>query len=352
MVPTLSSGRHFLSDNASGAHPRVLEAMVSANQGHEAAYGNDRFSDRARSRFREIFGDDTQIHWCFGGTGANVMALASVLRFHDAVVCANTAHIVDSETGAPERVLGAKLIAAPTVGGKMSPETLEPLLADPGSVHAVRPRILSVTQATEFGTVYSAEELRELCACGHRAGVLVHLDGARIANAAAALGLGLRAATRDLGVDILSFGGTKNGLVSAESVLFFGDHVAPEAGAVLKQVTQLPSKSRFIAAQYCAYLEDELWREMAVHANRCARRLADGFETLEGYALHAPADANMVLVESSAERLQRLKKRVAFHFWNRDCTVARMVCSFDHSEADISETLEFAARLSDVHREA
>ncbi|MEO1174028.1 MAG: aminotransferase class V-fold PLP-dependent enzyme, partial [Myxococcota bacterium] len=278
----LSSGRHFASDNASGVHPRILEAMAAANEGHAMAYGADPWSSRAREAFCREFGDDIEVLWCFGGTGANVMALASVLRFHDSIVCSDVAHILDSETGAPERVLGAKLTGAPSRYGKIDADALAPLLADPGHSHATRPRVLSLTQATEWGTVYSTDELTRLTELAHEHGVLVHLDGARIANAAAALKIGFRAATRDLGVDIVSFGGTKNGLMMAESVVFFDPSVAPAASAVLKQVTQLPSKARFIAAQYEAYFAGELWRQCAEHANERAQQLARGLLEIDG----------------------------------------------------------------------
>lgn len=343
--PTLPSGRHFASDNGSGMHPAVLEALAEANRGHAMAYGDDEWSARAKARFVEIFGEGTAVHWCFGGTGANVMALASVLRFHDSVLCSSRAHIFDDETGAPERVTGAKLEGLDHRSGKIDPEALTRKLGA-RSIHRTRPRVLSLTQATEFGTVYSLDELRALCAIAHDAGLLVHLDGARIANAAAALGAGLREATRDCGVDVVSFGGTKNGLMGAEAVLFFDGSIAPHASAVLKQVTQLSSKARFIAAQYLAYFDDELWRRNAEHANRCARRLADGLAAIAGFSLHAPTDVNMVLLEGPAPWLARLRERVTFHFWSPERTVARLVCSFDQSDDDVDRFLEWAREVS------
>src|SRR5947209_5190124 len=218
--------RGFASDNNAGVHPRVMDALRSAGRGHVLAYGDDPYTEAAVAKFREQFGAAAEVFFVFGGTGANVLALASAARPHEAVVCAATAHINVDECGAPERFAGCKLVDLPTPDGKLMAEQVEPLLARAGDQHHVQPRVVSVSQATELGTVYTAEELRRLAEFAHARGLLLHVDGARLANAAAHLGLSLRELTTDAGVDVLSFGGTKNGMMYGEAVVFLDPSLA------------------------------------------------------------------------------------------------------------------------------
>src|SRR5918998_1916646 len=250
--------RGFASDNNAGVHPRVWDALRSADQGHAVAYGDDVYTERAVSLFREQFGEAAEVFFVFGGTGANVSALAAVTRPFRAVVCAESAHVNVDECGAPERFTGCKLLDLPTPDGKLRPEQVEPLLARLGDQHHVQPRVVTVSQATELGTVYTVEELSRLAAFAHGRGMLLHMDGARLANAAAHLNASLKELTAGAGVDVLSFGGTKNGMMYGEAVVFFDPALAEEFKFVRKQSAQLPSKTRFIAAQFAALLEGDL----------------------------------------------------------------------------------------------
>ena len=267
--------RSFASDNAAGAHPAVLDAVTRANEGHALAYGDDPWTRRCESAFRDLLGDVTTL-LTFNGTGANVLALASLLGPADAVVCSDWAHISTDETGAPERILGVKLIDVPTTDGKLVPDQLDELAHLLGQVHHAQPGVVSITQSTELGTVYTIDEVAALCDRAHRFGMTVHLDGARIANAAAALGgdvAALRAFTVDAGVDVLTFGGTKNGILGGEAVVYLRPELARRALYLRKQVTQLPSKQRYLAAQFLALLEGDRWLQLAQHANEMATHL-------------------------------------------------------------------------------
>ena len=266
--------RSFASDNAAGVHPLVLEALERCNVGHALAYGADEHTAECTARFRELFGADVRVELTFNGTGANIVALATMLGSlpgpNHAVVCTDWAHIAVDETGAPERILATKLIDLPCDDAKLVPEQLAELAHLQGVQHHVQPGVVSITQATELGTLYTADEIAALCDQAHRMGMLVHLDGARLANATAALGgnrAALRSFTIDAGVDALSFGGTKNGLMGAEAVVFCNPAAAIGAEYVRKQSTQLPSKMRFLAAQFNALLHDDLWIALAAHAN-------------------------------------------------------------------------------------
>src|SRR5919202_3677493 len=266
--------RGFASDNNAGVHPRVWDALRAADRGHAVAYGDDVYTETAVRLFRERFGEAAEVFFVFGGTGANITALAALTRPHHAVVCAETAHINVDECGAPERFAGCKLLALATPSGKLRAEQVEPLLARAGDQHHVQPRVVSVSQATELGTVYTAEELRRLAEFAHARGMLLHVDGARLANAAAHTGASLRELTADAGVDVLSFGGTKNGMMYGEAVVFLDPRLAEGFKFVRKQAAQLPSKMRFVAAQFTALLAEDLWLQNASHANHMARLLA------------------------------------------------------------------------------
>ena len=271
-------GRSFASDNAAGAHPAVLEAVARANEGHALAYGEDRWTRECEGAFNELFGDVTTL-LTFNGTGANVLALACLLGPAEAVVCTDWAHVATDETGAPERILGAKLIDLPSVDGKLRPEQVSGLAHLLGVPHHAQPGVVSITQSTELGTVYSPDEVAAICDAAHRLGMTVHIDGARIANATAALGgdvAALRSFTVDAGVDVVTFGGTKNGLLGGEAVVFLRPELARRARYVRKQVTQLPSKMRFVAAQFLALLAEDRWLQLAAHSNAMAGSPARG----------------------------------------------------------------------------
>ena len=336
--------RQFASDNYAGAHPDVLRAVADANTGHAVSYGDDEWTERTLARFRDEFGD-VEVAIVFNGTGANVTALSQMLAPHQAVICAESAHINVDEGGAPERFAGCKLIDLPTEQGKLDPAAVTERLTGIGDEHRVQPRVVSISQSTELGTVYSPQELAELAGCCHQNGLLLHVDGARIANAAAALGLGLREATGDLGVDALSFGGTKNGLLGAEAVVFFDPKLASGFRYTRKRAMQLASKMRFLAVQLEALLEDGLWQRNAAHANAMAARLASLVDGLPGLTIEYSVDANAVFARLPREAADRVLERHRFYFWNEEPCIARWMCSWDTTAADVDE---FAASVRDA----
>jgi threonine aldolase len=326
--------RALASDNWAGAHPEVIAAMAEASAGHATAYGYDPWTERAVARFREHFGD-VEVFWAFNGTGANVTALQSCVQRWGAVVCPATAHIATDECGAPERFLGgAKLLTVDTPDGKLTPALVEPLLHGFGEEHHSQPQALSITQCTELGTVYTAEEVRALADLAHARGMRLHMDGARIANAAASLGLPLRAFTGDAGVDVLSFGGTKNGAVLAEAVVFFDAGLARDFRYVRKQSAQLASKSRFIAAQFLALFEGDLWLRSASHANEVTARLAEGLRAMSVTITQEP-QANEIFAILPSAVIEPLQDLCAFYVWNESTGEVRLVTSWDTTAEDI-----------------
>lgn len=333
-----SPARHFASDNAAGIHPEVLAAIAAANEGHALAYGADPWTAAAIALLRREFGDGIEAFLTFGGTGANVVGLAALLHSWEAVHCAGTAHIYVDECGAPERFLGCKLIPIPTTDGKLTPATVGAALEAPvvaPQVHHVAPRVLSISQSTEYGTVYTPAELRALSAMARERGLLLHMDGARLANAAAALDVPLRALTADVGVDVLSFGATKNGAMGAEAVVLFDRARGEATRFAQKQAMQLPSKMRFLAAQFVALLTDGLWRRNAEQANRMARRLAEGIADIQGVTLTQQVEANAVFARLPLDRVAALQERRPFLTWDEEGGEVRFMCAFDTTGEDV-----------------
>jgi threonine aldolase len=341
----MTAQRGFASDNNAGAHPRVMDALRSANQGHVVAYGDDIYTETAIGIFREQFGAGVEVFFVFGGTGANVLSLSALMRPHQAVVCAETAHINVDECGAPEKFAGCKLIALATPDGKLRTEQIEPLLTRIGDQHHVQPRVVSLSQPTELGTVYTLEELKRLAGFAHERGLLLHIDGARLANAAAHLGVTLKELTAGAGVDVLSFGGTKNGMLYGEAVVFFDPAMASDFKFVRKQGAQLPSKMRFIAAQFTALFAEDLWLQTATHANRCAQLLASALREIPQVRITQPVESNAVFVTLPRESITRIRERFFFYVWNEQTSEVRLMCSFDTTEEDVRE-------LAGVVREA
>lgn len=331
------SVRSFASDNGAGVHPAVLAAIGDANRGHASAYGNDAWTANASDVLRAAFGGAAEILFTFGGTGANVVALATITRRYDAILCADSAHILNSECAAVEHFCGGKLLPVATVDGKLSPALLAPALGPTRGVHHARPRVVSITQPTEWGALYSIDELRALTNFAHAQDLLVHVDGARYANAAAALGVSLAAMSAEVGVDVLSFGGTKNGLLGAEAVVVFDPTLALEAAYARKQATQLASKMRFIAAQFLAYLDNELWRELASHANAMAARLAGQLEMTTDLEFVCPVQTNMLFPRLPRRVLEALQRDHYFYTWRDSDAVARWVTSFDTTCDDVDQ---------------
>jgi threonine aldolase len=335
--------RGFASDNYAGVLPEVLEAVAAANSGHAVSYGGDEWTARVAELFRREFGDETRAALVFNGTGANVVALQALCRPYEAAICASTAHLNVDECGAPERVAGLKLLAIDTPDGKLAPALVAPRLARFGDEHAVQPRVLSITQSTELGTLYTPEEVRALADQAHAHGMLVHVDGARLSNAAAALGVPLRAITTDAGADAVSFGGTKNGLMLGEAVLFLRPGLGEEVAFLRKQSMQLASKMRFIAAQFEALLADELWLRTAAHANEMAERLAEAVRSIDGVTITQRVEANAVFAVLPPAATASLQERWAFYVWDESTGEVRWMCSWDTTPEDVDE---FAADVA------
>ena len=325
----------FISDNAAGVHPEVLAALADANRGHAVAYGDDAWSERVGGLLRRHFGAGTKSFLTLTGTGANVLALQCVVESWQAVICADRSHLNRDECGAPEKFIGAKLLPVPTRQGKLTPASIGPLLRDHDKVHRVQPRVVSIAQCTEWGTVYTPDEVRELAAFCHAAGLLLHVDGARLANAAAALSVDLAAASIGCGADIVSFGGTKNGLMGAEAVVFADPERARAADWYRKQAMQLASKMRFVAAQLVALLESDLWLRNARHANAMAARLATGLDGLEGVEIVMPVETNAVFARVAAEHAAELQRTHVFAVWDSQESIIRWMTSFDTTPDDV-----------------
>lgn len=327
--------KSFASDNYSGIHPDILKAIIAANQEHVSSYGNDPYTAKAELLFKKHFGQDTKVLFVFNGTGANVTALQCAVQSFHSILCAKTAHINVDECGALMKATGCQLHAIDTPDGKLTPELLAPFLCDIGNIHHTQPRVISITQCTEVGTVYSLQELTALCNFAHQNGLYVHLDGARIANALAALGCSAKAGTVDCGVDIMSFGGTKNGLMIGEAVLIFNKDLAVNAQFARKQLAQLFSKMRFISTQFVALLENDLWLKMAKHSNAMAQLLAREVSSIPQVKITQSVDANGVFALIPPAIVEPLQKEFPFYLWNEETCEARWMCSFDTTEEEI-----------------
>jgi threonine aldolase len=339
----MKPSRSFASDNNASVHPEVLEAIRRANDGPAAAYGDDPHTELAVEKFREQFGADVAVFFVFNGTAANVLSLQALTRPFHAVLCPESSHIYTDECGAPEKFTGCKLVPLSAPDGKLIVETVAHAYHGIGDQHHVQPRVISITQATEMGTVYDPAEIEALARFAHERNMLVHVDGARLANAVAAQGpsLSLRQATRDLGADVLSFGGTKNGLMGAEAVVFFRPELAEDFLFVRKQGMQLASKMRYMSAQMEALLTNDLWRRNAEQANRMARLLEDEVRKIPRIKIMFPVEANGVFAQIPRDAIQKIQERYFFYVWIEEKSVVRWMCSFDTTEEDVREFAEF-----------
>ena len=342
--PPSRARRSFASDNNAGVHPEMIEAIRAVNEGHVIAYGDDEITARAVKLFKKHFGRDVAVYFVFGGTGANVLGLKAITKPYHAVICAETAHINVDECGAPEKFTGCKLVALPTPDGKLRIEQIEPMMHVFGNEHHVQPNVISISQATEMGTVYTKQELKALAQFAHANNMLLHVDGARIANAAASLNVAFKEITADVGVDVLSFGGTKNGMIYGEAVVFFDAGMAHDFKYIRKQGMHLPSKMRYVSAQFEALLSGDLWRRSAAHANRMARLLGSELEKVPGIKLTQPVDANGVFAVVPKQFIPLLQKKYFFYTWNEAISEVRLMCSFDTTEEDIQEFVALVRR--------
>lgn len=333
--------RSFGSDNHSGVPAEVLAAIAAANADHAIAYGEDEWTARAERCFRDELGEHARAFLVFNGSAANVLALRACCEPWQGVICTESAHINVHEAGAPERIAGVKLHPVASADGKLRPEQIDPLLLGAGDEHSVQMKLVSVTQASELGTVYSPAELRAICDHAHELGLLVHLDGARLGNAAAALDLPLRALTTDVGVDIVSFGGTKLGLLGAEAVVLLAPELAPDFRYLRMQTGQLASKSRFLAAQFIALFEDDLWRRLAQHANAMAARLAEAVRPL--VEITQPVQSNAVFARLPRGAIAPLQEQWPFYVWHEPSGEVRWLCSWDTTAEEVDA---FAAAIA------
>jgi threonine aldolase len=336
--------RSFASDNNAGVHPRVMEAIAAANDGHVIAYGDDPYTARAIERFHEHLGNDADVFFVFGGTGANVLGLKAITQSHQAIICADTAHINVDECGAPEKFTGCKLLPVATSDGKIKVEHLKPLLHGMGFEHHVQPRVISISQATEMGTVYTPREMKALASFAHDHDMLLHVDGARIANAAASLKVKLKAITKDAGVDVLSFGGAKNGMMYGEAVVFFHKTLARDFKYTRKQGTHLPSKMRYISAQFEALFTGDLWHQNAAHANGMAQLLARELGKIPQIRITQKVEANGVFAIVPKKYVAKLQKKYFFYVWNEETSEVRLMTSFDTTEDDIKDFVSLVRR--------
>ncbi len=346
MTPTYDARRHFYSDNLAGTHPLVMQAMADANVGHALAYGEDPYTAEAQARVCQLFGGDgVEAHFVFNGTAANVLSAAAVTAPFQAVLCSDTSHIHWDECGAIERFVGCRVLALPSKGGKLTPASLDQIAEGHAEPHQSKPRLLSITQVTEMGTLYTPEEVRALADAAHDRGWLLHMDGARLANAAASLELPPRSFTVDAGVDLLSLGLTKTGAMMAEAVVMFGSEASHSFPYVRKQGLQLASKMRFISAQFLAMLTDDLWLQLASHANQMAQRLRVSVSGIPGVEFIHPTQANGVFVRLDPERMKQLLREVTFAVWDPHRGEARWMTAWDTTPEDVDAFAETVQRV-------
>ncbi|MEU9336120.1 low specificity L-threonine aldolase [Streptomyces sp. NPDC048290] len=331
--------RGFASDNYAGVHPEILAALALANGGHQVAYGEDHYTEHLQSVIRGHFGATAEAFPVFNGTGANVVALQAVTDRWGAVICAESAHINVDECGAPERVAGLKLLTVPTPDGKLTPELIDREAYGWDDEHRAMPQVVSIAQSTELGTVYTPDEIRAICEHAHGLGMRVHLDGSRLANAAASLDVPMRAFTNAAGVDLLSLGATKNGALFGEAVVVLNQDAVSHMKHLRKLSMQLASKMRFVSVQMEALLARDLWLRNARHANEMAQRLAEGVRAVHGVELLHPVQSNAVFARLPHEVTVRLQQRFRFYFWNEAAGDVRWMCAFDTTEDDVDEFL-------------
>jgi len=337
--------RGFASDNNSGVHPEILKAIADANSGHTIAYGDDIYTQRAKAKFYEYFGNDIEIYFVFIGTAANVLGLNAATRSWNSVICAETAHINEDECGAPEKFNGFKLLPVETHNGKLTVESIQKHMKGFDFEHHSQAKVISITQATELGTVYTIDEIKTLADFAHTNNMYLHMDGARIANAAVTLNKSFKEFTKDAGVDILSFGGTKNGMMYGEAILFLNKQLGQDFKYVRKQGMQLASKMRFISAQFERYLSDNLWYQNAQHSNKMAQLLASKIKEISQITITQKVEANGVFAIVPAEIVPELQKEYFFYEWDEVRSEVRWMASFDTTEKDILNFVELIKKL-------
>ncbi len=332
--------KSFASDNYAGVDQAIMRAIIEANSNDVPAYGNDQYTARAVEVFKEHFGQDVDVYFVFTGTAANVLGLQTFIQSHQVIICPETAHINTDECGAIEKFLGSKLLAVPTRDGKLTIDDIKPLLTSLGDQHRAQPKLISITQSTELGTIYSVEEIKQIVDFAHQYNMFVHVDGARLANAAAALDLPLRSFTTDLGVDLITFGGTKNGMMMGEAVIFANKKISNDFKFIRKQGMQLGSKMRFISAQFIELLSNNRWFDNAKHANKMAQLLAQEVAKNPYIRLMYPVQANGVFVKIDPMYIPLLQQEYSFYVWDEVQHVVRWMTSFNTTEQDVYQFVQ------------
>ena len=336
--------RSFASDNNSGVHPLVMDAIINANSGHTVGYGADEWTRDADACFKKIFGEEIAPYYVFNGTGANMLALQACTNPFHSIICAETGHINVDECGAPSKFTSCMVKEISTPDGKLTPELISQRLHGIGDQHHSQPKVIYISQVTELGTVYTAAEIKTICDFAHANNLYVHVDGSRLANAAAFLNTGLRELTLDCGVDILSLGGTKNGMMMGETVIAFRPELAENLKFIRKQSAQLYSKMRYLSAQYIAYLQDDLWLKNAGHANKMAQELASRLEGLPGIQFTQKIESNALFLTMPKKTIEQLLKTYFFYFWNEAENEIRLVCSWDTTQEDVDSFIAAVKR--------
>jgi len=339
--------RTFASDNYAGVHPEVMQALLDANQGHAASYGNDDHTTKAIEKFKGLFGDDVEVFFAYNGTAANVLGLSALTRSYNSIICSDLAHINVDESTAPEKFLGCKLITIKTTDGKIYPAEIEEKIQRVDDQHHPQVKGISISQSTEYGTVYTRKEIEALSAIAKKHNLYLHMDGSRISNACVSLGESFRSFTRGAGVDVLSFGGTKNGMMFGEAIVFFNSATAVDFKFIRKQGMQLHSKMRFISSQFNALLSNDLWKRNAQHSNNMARLLAEELRKFSQVEITQSVDANGVFAKFPPEIIPKLQDEHFFYMWTDKIFEARLMCAFDTTEDEIRN---FGNRLRELLR--
>lgn len=332
--------KSFSSDNSSGVHPEIMNAIINVNKEHVSAYGHDYFTEKAENKFKEVFGNDIEVFFVYNGTGANITALTSMTNSFNSIICSNVSHINVDECGAPEKFSGCKLLPLKSVNGKLTIDEIEKTIHVLGVEHHSQPKVISLTQSTEYGTLYSIEELKRISLFAKQYNMYIHMDGARISNASVALNVDLKTITADCGVDVLSFGGTKNGLMYGEAVIFFNKDLAQNFKYIRKQSTQLASKMRFISAQFEALLSNDLWKRNAKHSNDMAQMLFDLVSEIPEVKVTQPVQVNSVFAILPKDIISKLQDKFHFYTWDESISEVRWMCSFDTTKEDVISFVE------------
>lgn len=338
----------FGSDNFSGAHPDILKAVIEANQGHQVAYGEDSITQQAEEKFKVHFGDDIKVFFVFNGTAANVLSMQAAVRSYNAIICSDYAHAFMDECGAVEKFTGSQMIIIPSKDGKIYPEQLTSLLFDIGDEHRAQPKLITITQPTEYGVLYTQEEIKSMANFAHKHNMILHMDGARLCNAAAALECELADLTKNAGVDILSFGGTKNGMMFGEAIVFFNTKLARDFKFIRKQGMQLGSKMRYISAQFIPFLSNDLWKNNANNANKMAKKLAGKIKKFPQITITQQVDVNMIFAKLPRKVIDRLRQKTRFYIVNDEQNIIRWMTSYDTSEEDVNQFVQLIEQEMDT----